>query len=144
MYCKNCGNLIEEHVASCSVCKIPKGSGEIFCGSCGRIMTPGMPYCTTCGYKNSRVGIFSAIRQFVKQASNKDGCSKKTAMILAVVLGFTGLHNFYLGYNTKGLIQLILFILSFGFISYVWSVVETVMLITGNITKDANGTILAE
>ncbi len=144
MYCKNCGNYISDTSYNCTICKSPSGSGRLFCSSCGNGPDKGMAYCTKCGKKKVKDSFFDSVKNFVAQTSNTNGCSKKTAAILGVILGFAGLHNFYLGYNTKGLIQLILFIFSFGFFSYVWSVIEVVMLLTGNIAKDAKGAILTE
>ena len=63
--------------------------------------------------------------------------SRLTYILLALFLGGFGIHNFYAGYNRKGLIQLLLTVLSCGILSLVsviWAIVDIV-----NVTKDANG-----
>lgn len=68
--------------------------------------------------------------------------SKTAAAILAFFLGSLGVHNFYLGYNAKGVAQLVLTLLTCGVggvISEIWSIVEGVMLLTGNINTDGHG-----
>lgn len=63
--------------------------------------------------------------------------SRLTYILLALFLGGFGIHNFYAGYNRKGLIQLLLTVLSCGLLSLVsviWAIVDIV-----NVTKDANG-----
>lgn len=63
--------------------------------------------------------------------------SRLTYILLALFLGGFGIHNFYAGYNRKGLIQLLLTVVSCGILSLVsviWAIVDIV-----NVTKDANG-----
>ncbi len=144
MYCKNCGNFIGSSGKMCTVCKQDSQRGNNYCGVCGKGMAINTIYCTKCGCNNVKSSNESTIKSFFKSLSSENGHSKKNTLIIGVVAGFTGLHNFYLGYNLKGLIQLLLFIFSFGFFSYIWSVVEMVMILTGRITKAANGSILTE
>lgn len=64
------------------------------------------------------------------------------AVILAFVLGTLGVHNFYLGYTTKGIIQLVLTITVIGiFVSGPWALVDFIMLImrSGSYATDAQG-----
>ncbi len=105
---------------------------------------PDAIYCTRCGKKNTEAHFVDDLKSFFSSLSSTNGRSKKNTLILGVVLGFSGIHNFYLGHNVKGLIQLLLFIFNFGFFSYAWSVVELVLILTGKTTKDAKGVILAE
>ena len=52
------------------------------------------------------------------------------AVLLAFFLGTLGIHNFYLGYTTKGVIQLILSLTFFGLlITGIWAFVEFIMII---------------
>ena len=76
------------------------------------------------------------------------------AGLLALCFGFIGIHNFYLGRNKEGYIQLglsvagmllsclLLPILGI-FVSYVWSFVEAIMIFTNKI-KDGNGLELVD
>jgi len=64
------------------------------------------------------------------------------AVILAFVLGTLGVHNFYLGYTTKGIIQLVLTITVIGiFVSGPWALIDFIMLImrSGSYATDAQG-----
>lgn len=52
------------------------------------------------------------------------------ALLLAFFVGYLGVHNFYLGYTTKGVIQLILSLTFFGLlITGIWAFVEFIMII---------------
>ena len=70
---------------------------------------------------------------------------KYIAIILAYTLGIFGIHNFYLGNNSKAVAQILLTTLGsllFGLgmvATSVWVVVETVQLLTEKIDSDANG-----
>ncbi len=63
---------------------------------------------------------------------------KYVAAVLALLLGFTGIHRFYLGFYKLGLAQLALTALTIGY-GAVWGFIEAVLLFTGNINKDAKG-----
>ncbi len=63
---------------------------------------------------------------------------KYVASALALFLGFTGAHRFYLGFYKLGLAQLALTALTVGY-GALWGFVEAVLLFTGNINKDAKG-----
>lgn len=64
------------------------------------------------------------------------------AVLLAFLLGTLGIHNFYLGYTTKGVIQLVLTITVIGiFVSGPWALIDFIMLImrSGSYATDAQG-----
>ena len=64
------------------------------------------------------------------------------AVILAFFLGTLGVHNFYLGYTTKGIIQLVLTITVIGiFVSGPWALIDFIMLLmrAGDYATDAQG-----
>ena len=64
------------------------------------------------------------------------------ALLLAFFLGALGIHNFYLGYTTKGIIQLILTITVIGApIAAIWAFIEFIMIIAraGSYAYDAQG-----
>lgn len=65
-----------------------------------------------------------------------DAKDRVAYVLLAVLLGI-GIHNFYAGYTTRGIIQLLVSILSCGilwFFIWIWSIVEAC-----TVTQDANG-----
>ncbi len=64
------------------------------------------------------------------------------AVLLAFFLGGFGGHNFYLGYTTKGIIQVVLTITLIGApISGIWAFIEFIMLLmrSGSYAYDAQG-----
>lgn len=90
--------------------------------------------CTTCG---------AALSQPV-QGPQK---SKMAAGLLGIFLGAFGVHNFYLGYTGKAVAQLLITVLSLGFlavVSSIWGLIEGVMILTGSIKTDAKGVPLSD
>ena len=64
------------------------------------------------------------------------------AVLLAFFLGTLGIHNFYLGYTTKGIIQLVLTLTFFGIlVSGIWAFIDFIMLLmrSGSYATDAQG-----
>ena len=63
--------------------------------------------------------------------------SRLAYILLALFLGCFGVHNFFAGYTGRGLTQLLLTLISFGFLSlviWVWAIIEIC-----TVTKDARG-----
>lgn len=68
--------------------------------------------------------------------------SKVSAGLLGIFLGTFGVHNFYLGYTSKAVVQLLLTVLSCGalcWIPMIWGLIEGIMLLTGSINQDGKG-----
>lgn len=74
--------------------------------------------------------------------------SKLAAGLLGIFLGGLGIHNFYLGYTSKAVIQLLLSVLSCGclaVVSAIWGFIEGILILTGStITTDASGRPLGD
>lgn len=80
--------------------------------------------------------------------------SKMTAGLLGIFLGGLGVHNFYLGFYTKAVIQLLLTLIGWIFFgigpvaAYIWGLVEGVLIIGSDATSswhvDANGVQLRD
>ena len=69
------------------------------------------------------------------------------AGLLGIFLGAYGVHNFYLGNTGKAVAQLLISVLScftLSFVSGVWGLVEGIMILCGNINKDAKGNLLKD
>ncbi len=113
MICKNCGNQMEDNAT--------------FCTNCGAALTePAAP----------------VYEQPVTQPAPIAPKSKTTAVLLAWFLGTLGIHNFYLGNTTKGIIQLAISVVSCGTLAVVsayWGIAEGIMILTGKISTDAQG-----
>lgn len=77
--------------------------------------------------------------------------SKIAAGILGILLGGLGIHNFYLGNTSRGLIQLLVALiggaLTCGLAAIgmeIWGLVEGIQILTGNISTDSNGVLLGD
>ncbi|GAA1047918.1 TM2 domain-containing protein [Arthrobacter russicus] len=72
------------------------------------------------------------------------GKNKVLAGLLGILLGAFGVHNFYLGYTGKAVAQLLITVLSLGFLSFVsaiWGFTEGILILIGsdNFRTDAKG-----
>lgn len=147
-FCENCGTKIEQ---------IEKVEGEVV-SEPNRDWNPyadnsQMPYGSdyTSGSDNSANDYNSDYNQ--QNNTNYDmgytPKSKMTAGLLAIFLGAFGVHNFYLGYTTKAVIQLVIGIIG-AFtccgiaITGIWGLVEGIMIFTGSINVDGQGHPLGE
>ena len=111
MFCKYCGNLIEDTEEVCEDCKKQKN-----------------------------------IKENTKTTEKEDNRkSKMAAGLFGIFLGVFGVHNFYLGYNSKAVAQLLITLLSFGafsFVSAIWGFIEVILILTGGISKDGLGELI--
>ena len=108
-----------------------------YCFNCGKKVNEVQDVCLNCGV-NLRKN---------KKIDNVNGKSKITAGILGIFLGCYGVHNFYLGYNGKAIAQLLITLLSLFLLSWVSSIcwlIEGILILTGNIKKDASGNDLID
>lgn len=65
--------------------------------------------------------------------------SKLVAGLLGIFIGSLGIHNFYLGYTKRAIIQIVVSICTCG-IGGVWGFVEGIMILMDKyVTVDANG-----
>lgn len=78
---------------------------------------------------------------------NPQAKNKVVAGLLGIFLGGFGVHNFYLGYTGKAVAQLLITVLSccmLSFVSSIWGFIEGILILSGNINKDADGNDLVE
>lgn len=64
--------------------------------------------------------------------------SRIAAGVLGIFLGGFGVHRFYLGYTTIGIIQLVVTLVTFG-VGHLWGFVEGILILAGTINQDAEG-----
>lgn len=69
--------------------------------------------------------------------------SKMAAGLLGIFLGAWGIHNFYLGNTSRGIIQIVVTLVTCG-IGGIWGLIEGIMILTGSINTDANGVPLKD
>lgn len=108
-------------------------------------------YCDQCGAKlNSGAAFCSKCANPVNGTTQVKGKSKIGAGLLGIFLGGLGIHNFYLGYNSKAVAQLLLTVIgwiAFGIgptIAAIWGLVEGIEILSGYIDKDADGVPLID
>lgn len=75
-----------------------KGLDEKFCGECGEVIKVKAEICPKCGVRQLALPISSIL------GSKK---SKVVAGLLGIFLGTFGIHKFYLGQNTQGVIYIL-------------------------------------
>ena len=102
MYCKNCGEQMNDNQAICLKCGVKTGEGVGFCANCGQPVAPEAEVCLSCGVA-------------VKKAGGDYGkYDKITIALICFFLGSLGIHNFMLGETKKGIVRLVLTVLCMG------------------------------
>lgn len=96
MYCKNCGELMNDNQAICLKCGVKAGEGSLFCANCGKNVAPNAEVCLNCGV---------AIKKAAAGYGNYD---KITIALICFFLGGLGIHNFMLGETKKGIVRIVL------------------------------------
>ena len=146
MFCKNCGAQMNDNAVVCVKCGCQKGVGANFCPNCGQQVTPGAAVCLHCG-----VALGVAPNQGYGAPAMPGAKSKMAAGLLGIFLGGLGIHNFYLGYTTKAVIQLVVSlvggVITLGLAALameIWGLVEGIMILTGKINVDGKGMPLGE
>lgn len=112
-----------------------------FCSNCGNKVEEGQAVCLNCG--------FSIKDSSRNNSGNVDPNAKSRliAGLLGIFLGYLGIHNFYLGNNSKAITQLLISVLScftLAVISEIWGLIEGILLLCGNINVDGNGNSLKD
>ncbi len=109
-----------------------------FCHNCGAELEEQQVVCLKCGV---------AVKSTTNATVDPNAKSKVAAGLLGIFLGAFGVHNFYLGYTSKAVTQLLLTVLSCGILSFVsgiWGLVEGIQILAGSITADAEGNPLKD
>ena len=122
MFCKNCGAQLNDNQAICLNCGVKTGEGANFCASCGNALTPGADVCMNCGV---------AVK---KAAGGLNGQEKTTMIIICLLLGGIGIHNFMMGETKKGVFKIIM-AFCFG-LSYIFAIIDLVKICTDSYVAD--------
>lgn len=71
--------------------------------------------------------------------------SKMVAGLLGIFLGGFGVHNFYLGNTNKGIIQIVVTLVTCG-LGAIWGTIEGILILVGNesFSTDAQGRPLTD
>jgi TM2 domain-containing membrane protein YozV/ribosomal protein L40E len=181
MFCRNCGAQLSDQAAFCTGCGVGTGTGNKFCYNCGAQADPAAAVCIKCGvalqgapgaapggypgavpggYPGPTPGGYPGAVPGGYPGAVPGGYpgvppsplkSKLVAGLLGIFLGGLGIHRFYLGYNTIGVIQILVTVVG-GIITCgigwlagsIWGLVEGILILTGSIDRDAQGRPLAE
>ena len=107
------------------------------CPQCGQEMDNNAVVCTKCGFVlNANINPPDPGSPFIGRTGTK---SKYIAAVLALFFGALGIHDFYLGFNKKAIIKIVLSVFSLGTISAIWGFVDFVRILTGSYSADAYG-----
>ena len=134
MFCKNCGTELKPESETCEQCGIQKGVGDRFCANCGNELAPNAVVCGRCA---------CPVSENANACPESEQKSKLVAGLLGILLGGYGVHSFYLGFTGRGILQIVVTLLTCGAGS-LWGLIEGIMILCGNINKDAKGNPLSE
>ena len=67
--------------------------------------------------------------------------SRVTAGLLGIFLGGFGVHNFYLGFHVKAIIQILLSVFCCG-VGSIWGFIEGILILANKINVDSTGASL--
>ena len=120
-----------------------------FCVNCGFQLDDNSEFCPSCG-TNQNSGV-SPQQQTTTTTNNNNNNSfnnpqaksKLVAGLLGLFLGAWGIHNFYLGNTNRGIVQIIVSVVTCG-IGGIWGFVEGIMILAGSINCDSDGVPLKD
>lgn len=101
MYCRNCGEQLNDNQAICLKCGVAVGTGKAFCKNCGKPVNEGAAVCLSCGCKIED-------EQKNGAAGDLNGQDKMTMALICFFLGGIGIHNFMMGEKKKGILKIVL------------------------------------
>ena len=127
--CKSCGTVVDDNVQNCP--------------NCGAVIEAAMPQQPEQPqpqqqYQQPAPGAYQQPQQGMPGQK-----SKLVAGLLGIFLGAWGIHNFYLGNSKKGIIQIVVSIVTCG-VGGIWGLIEGIMILAGSINTDANGVPLKD
>ena len=130
MFCRNCGNELNENAAICVKCGVAVGNGDSFCPNCGAETNAIAEVCLKCGV--------SLKKKATAETGKISTKSKLVAGLLGIFLGGLGIHNFYLGKASRGAIQIIVSLVTCG-AGGIWGFIEGILILCGQIKTDGTG-----
>lgn len=117
----------------------------MYCPKCGAQVSDGSAFCNLCG---ARLNVGDAPPFIIPFPGNAPtGVSSRSAIVyflFGFFLGSFGIHNFYVGKTTLGVVQLVVSLVGLALAGIptlgvaIWALVESIMGLCGKIT-DAEG-----
>ena len=98
MFCKNCGETMNDNQAICLKCGVKTGEGNAYCANCGEAIAPNAAVCLKCGVAVKKAGAEGDLA----------GKDKVTMALVCFFLGGLGIHNFMMGETKKGVVKIVL------------------------------------
>ena len=123
MYCRNCGEQMNDNQAICIKCGVKAGEGTTYCANCGNTVMSNAEVCTSCGVA-------------IKKAGNYGKYDKITIALICFFLGGIGVHNFMLGETKKGVLRIVL-TLCFG-LGYILALIDFIKILMDKYEVDPN------
>ena len=105
---------------------VVKAADESFCKSCGAVIKKEAEICPKCGVRQLPIGA----------TANASPKSRTVAFILAFILGYIGIHRFYIGKIVSGIFM----ILTLGGVG-IWWLVDWIMILAGSF-RDKEGRLV--
>lgn len=124
MYCRSCGKEVPDQAIMCVGCGVPPKSGSKFCQNCGVETNPQAEICTKCGVRLT--------------GSAGEGKDWLITLLLAIFVGWLGVHRFYTGHIAFGLIQFF----TLG-VCGIWTLIDIILIAVGSY-KDKDGNPLVK
>ncbi len=100
MYCKNCGETMNDNQAICVKCGVKVGGGDRYCANCGNSIDANADVCMNCGVAVKKSG-----------GDDLNGQDKIVMILICLFLGGLGIHNFMMGETKKGVFKIIMTLL---------------------------------
>ncbi len=94
MFCKNCGEQMNDNQAICLKCGVKTGVGNKYCANCGKEIPENAEICLSCGVA-------------VKKTAGLAGYDKTLVAVICFFLGYIGIHNFMMGETKKGIVKIV-------------------------------------
>lgn len=127
MFCRNCGQPMNDNQEICLNCGVKKLEGNQFCYNCGNAVPPIAEVCVNCG-----------VSLKVKSASADElgGYSKTTLALICFFLGGFGVHNFMLGETKKGIFKIVA--TCCFFLGGIFALIDFIKILTDKYVIDPN------
>lgn len=127
MYCKNCGEQMNDNQAICIKCGVKVGGGNKYCSNCGKEMPENADVCMNCGVAVKK-------QSSVSLDGDLGGQSKLTMALICAFLGGLGIHNFMMGETKKGILKIVM-CFCFG-IGAIFALIDFIKIVTDKYVID--------
>lgn len=139
MYCRNCGEHLNDGQAVCLKCGVAAGMGNSFCPNCGNIVNPAQAVCLNCGIALTppqQNYAAPGAPAFAGNGAYLNGQDKIVMALVCFFLGGIGIHNFMMGETKKGVMKIV-----FAFlcgISGILALIDFIKILMGTYKWDPN------